>query len=516
MAKTTAKSIENKDSPSIKEVLETLSPIERKIIPYLNLMDISKIAENSKIDETTILRALSFLSNKEIIKISVKTEKLIDLDINGVNYLKNGLPERRLLNFLMENNKEYSLEEAKKYAKLTDNEFTIALGALKSKAFISLTNGKIKFSGNKEQTTKKFLEEKFLEQLPLPVDKITDEQKYCLEKLKLRKNIILIEEKKETNYEITEFGKKIISKSEDIKVELIEQLTPEIIRKKSWKGKKFRKYDINTSGNKLIAGRRQFYLEFVQEIKEKLTALGFEEMKSDMIVNEFWNFDALFQPQFHLAREWTDNYRIKNQIKFDEIKKEYIERVKKVHEEKWKYPWDLEKAKQPILRPQGTVISAQTMASMPKIPGKYFAVARVFRPDVVDATHLSEFNQMEGIVIGKDLNFRHLLGLLKMFAVEIADAEKLRFVPDYYPFTEPSVELDVYKDGRWLELGGAGIFRAEVVNPLIPNAEKENIRVIAWGLGMDRLAMLKYKLTDIRDLFSHKLDLLRESKIKFE
>lgn len=510
------KSVENKDNFSVKDILETLSPIEKQIIPYLGLMNIDKIAENSNLDETTILRALSFLSNKEIIKLSTKAEKIINIDINGANYLRGGLPERRLLNFLMLNNKEYSLEEAKKQSKLTDNEFTIALGALKNKTFITVTNGKIKFSGNKEQATKKFLEEKFLEQLPLPLDNITDEQKQCLEKLKLRKNILLIEEQKETNYEITDFGKKIISKSGEIKIELIEQLTPEIIRKKSWKGKKFRKYDLNTSGNKLIAGRRQFYLEFVQEIKEKLTALGFEEMKSDMIVNEFWNFDALFQPQFHLAREWTDNYRIKNKTKFDEIKKEFVERVKKIHEEKWKYSWDLEKAKQPILRPQGTVISAQTMANMPKIPGKYFAVARVFRPDVVDATHLSEFNQMEGIVIGKDLNFRHLLGLLKMFAVEIADAEKLRFVPDYYPFTEPSVELDVYKDGRWLELGGAGIFRAEVVNPLMPNAEKENIRVIAWGLGMDRLAMLKYKLTDIRDLFSHKLNLLRESKIKFE
>ncbi|MBS3073608.1 phenylalanine--tRNA ligase subunit alpha [Candidatus Pacearchaeota archaeon] len=503
-------------SANLTEILETLSPIEKQVIPHLDLKEISQIVDKSGLDETTVLRALDFLSNKKIIDVKIEKDTFVELDFNGVNYKKNGLPERRLLDFLIENIRQFSLEDAKKQSKLTDNEFMISLGALKSKALIKLENGKISFSGNKEQATKKSMEEKFLEQLPMRLDVLNEEQKYSLDKLKARKGIILISESKQINFEITDIGKKVINNLGKIGSEMLEQLTPEILKKGSWKGKKFRKYDITTKGARIYSGRRQFYLDFVQDIREKLVSLGFQEMQGSLVVNEFWNFDALFQPQFHLAREWTDNYRVANKIKFDEIPKEFIERVKKVHEEKWKYSWSLDQAKNPILRPQGTVLSAQTIASKPFVPGKYFSIARVFRPDVVDATHLSEFNQLEGIIVGKDLNLRHLLGLLKTFAIEIANAEKLRFVPDYYPFTEPSVELDVYKDGRWLELGGAGIFRAEVVNPLMPEAEKENIKVIAWGIGLDRLAMLKYGIKDIRDIFSRKLDLLRDSKIKFD
>ncbi len=500
----------------LNEILESLSLIERQILPFIELKDIQKIKEKSELDETTILRALSFLNNKKIITSNSKKETIVELDFNGANYLKNGLPERKLLTFLINEHKEFTLEDAKKNSKLTDNEFAIALGVLKSKTLINLKNGKISFSGNKENAIKKFIEEKFLEQLPLELNKLNEEQKFTLNKLKLRKSIILIKEENELTFDITPLGKEIIKNIDKIDKNLIENLTSEIIKKGLWKGKKFRKYDLNTSGTKLIAGRRHYYLDFIDEIREKLVALGFEEIQGDMIVNEFWNFDALFQPQFHLAREWTDNYRIKNKIKFEEINKEVMQRVKNIHEKKWKYSWSLDKSQNPILRPQGTVLSALTMANNPKIPGKYFSVARVFRPDNLDSSHLSEFNQLEGIVIGKNLTLKHLMGILKLFATEIANAEKLRFVPDYYPFTEPSVELDVYKDGRWLELGGAGIFRTEVVNSLMPNAEKEEITVIAWGLGLDRLAMLKYGIKDIRDIFSHKLELLRDKKINFE
>jgi phenylalanyl-tRNA synthetase alpha chain len=145
-----------------------------------------------------------------------------------------------------------------------------------------------------------------------------------------------------------------------------------------------------------------------------------------------------------------------------------------------------------------------------KIPGKYFGIARCFRPDVVDATHAVDFYQTEGIIIEEGLNIRHLFSLLKMFAKEFAGTEEIKLVPGYFPFTEPSVELFAkHPEMGWIELGGAGIFRPEVVVPLLG----KDVPVLAWGIGIDRIAMFKLGITDIRQLFSHDLDYLRNAKV---
>jgi len=144
-----------------------------------------------------------------------------------------------------------------------------------------------------------------------------------------------------------------------------------------------------------------------------------------------------------------------------------------------------------------------------EIPGKYFQIVRCYRPDVIDATHGVEFNQMGGFVIDENITFRHLLGLLKEFAKEMAGTDKVRFYTDYFPFTEPSVQLSAkHPDLGWIEFGGAGLFREELTAPL---GIKQP--VIAWGLGIDRLAMFKLGITDIRELFSYKLDWLRNVKV---
>ena len=145
-----------------------------------------------------------------------------------------------------------------------------------------------------------------------------------------------------------------------------------------------------------------------------------------------------------------------------------------------------------------TAHSARQLAQGIEVPGKYFAIARVYRPDVIDATHLVEFNQMDGFIADKELSFRHLLGILKQFALEIAGASKVRFYPDYYPFTEPSVQLSAkHPELGWIEFAGAGMFRPEITENL---GIKEPI--IAWGMGIDRLAMFKLGIKDIKHLFS--------------
>jgi len=210
---------------------------------------------------------------------------------------------------------------------------------------------------------------------------------------------------------------------------------------------------------------------------------------------------------------------VKDAGKDQEIDPDVVERVARMHEDGsgiasrgWGYAFDRERTRRLVLRSQTTALSARTLASGPRIPGKYFGMARCFRYDTVDATHGCDFTQVEGIVLGDELDFKTLLGILKLFAIEVAKADQVVFAPGYFPFTEPSVEAHVkHPDLGWIEMGGAGIFRPEVTAPF-----GVDVPVLAWGLGLDRMAMVALGIKDIRDLFSRDLDRIRGQRIDME
>lgn len=296
----------------------------------------------------------------------------------------------------------------------------------------------------------------------------------------------------------------------------IDKLTPELVKTGLWKETKIKPYNVEFVGKKIYSGKRQPYNQFLYQIRRKLVELGFKEMIGNFVELEFWNFDAMYQAQNHPSRDWTETYSLKEPKHGNLPDPKLVERVKESHENGWKtgstgwgYKWDPKKAAQLMPRAHGTCLSARTLANKPEIPGKYFSMARCFRPDVLDATHLIEFNQTEGIIIGEDINLRNLLGILKMFAVEVAGATQVKFLPDYYPFTEPSVQMSAkHPDLGWVEFGGAGIFREEFTKPLGVDAP-----VLAWGIGIDRLAMFRLGIKDIRYLFSTDLKWLREQQM---
>ena len=268
---------------------------------------------------------------------------------------------------------------------------------------------------------------------------------------------------------------------------------------------------------KITPANRQPYNQFLMYVREKLVKLGFKEMVGPTIEMEFWNFDALFQPQNHPARDWTQTYSLKYPEEFGRLPSgKIVERVKMTHEDGWKtgstgwrYKWSAEKAAQLMPRAHDTAITPRYMAKGIEIPGRYFDMVRCYRPDVLDATHGVEFIQTGGIVVAKDLTFKHMLGLLKLFAMEIAGIKKVKFFTDYYPFTEPSVQISgLHPKLGWIELAGAGIFRPELTEPL---GVKEP--VLAWGFGIDRLAMNALKINDIREMFTRNLEWLRNQKV---
>jgi phenylalanyl-tRNA synthetase alpha chain len=292
-------------------------------------------------------------------------------------------------------------------------------------------------------------------------------------------------------------------------------LTREILASGEWQNSSFRRYEVDIPPSRIHIGRFHPYGIFLDSVRDKLLAMGFQEMKGSLAESEFWNNDALFMPQFHPARDIHDAYYLEDGVEVSPPEREMGERVRAAHENGgntggrgWEYSFQWNRSLKAIMRSQGTALSARTLGSDPHIPGKYFGIAKCFRYDQVDATHLPDFFQVEGIVLGEHINLRHLLGLLKLFATEVAGASEYKFVPAYFPFTEPSVELHVkHPTLGWFEMGGAGIFRREVCQPM-----GVDVPVIAWGLGLDRMALLALNLSDIRDLLSPDLSRLREMR----
>jgi phenylalanyl-tRNA synthetase alpha chain len=268
--------------------------------------------------------------------------------------------------------------------------------------------------------------------------------------------------------------------------------------------------------SRVLPGRGNPYCTFLARLKDKLASLGFEEFDGPLVETDFWNCDALFMPQFHSARDIHDVYHVKEPSRARSIEQPYLDQVAATHENGWKtgsrgwgYGFDRDFTRRLVLRSQGTVLSAKTLPHA-RIPGKYFGVVRCFRYDKVDATHLADFYQTEGIVLGEEVNLRTLLGLLKMFAEEVAGAKEVKYVPGFFPYTEPSVEVHIkHPTLGWFELGGSGIFRPEVTEPL-----GVKVPVLAWGLGIDRMAMMSTGIKDIRELFTPEIESVRTRRAR--
>jgi phenylalanyl-tRNA synthetase alpha chain len=496
-----------------KKLIESLSPNEKKILPHLG-EKINEICKKSNLDKTSVIRSLEYLQNKNLIKLSYIKTKVVELDVNGALYLKKGLPERRLLHLLNEKH-IILLQDAQKESDLSDDEFKASIGALKKKALIDLKNGKIILNANREEISKKTLEEQFLDILPEDYDSLSPEHQLALKTLQNRKQIVEIKEDKKIDIEITPLGKEIV-KSKLSTQELIEQITPEILKKESsWKGKKFRRYDVTSPVPEINGGKRHFVNQSIDYAKKVWTDMGFQEMKGDIAQSSFWVFDALFTAQDHPVREMQDTFFINKKIDLPD--KKIVSKVKEAHEKGvdgskgWEYKWDEEEAKKVVLRTHTTCLSSKTLSELKKenTPAKFFAIGKCFRNETLDWKHGFEFNQTEGIVIDRNANFRHLLGYLKQFFNKMG-FENIRLRPSYFPYTEPSVEIDVWHPEKkeWLELGGAGIFRPEVTIPLFG----EHIPVLAWGPGFDRILMDYYQIKDLRELYKNNLTQLRKMK----
>jgi phenylalanyl-tRNA synthetase alpha chain len=256
-------------------------------------------------------------------------------------------------------------------------------------------------------------------------------------------------------------------------------------------------------------------VDLISKIRQIFLEMGFEEIEGDFVESCFWNMDMLFIPQDHPAREMQDTLYCKtpSNIKIDD--QNLVNKISKVHEDGgktsstgWGYKFSKSEGERALLRTHTTVNTIRYLYNHPEPPCKVFSIGRVFRKENIDSTHLPEFYQIEGIIHEENTNFKQLIGVLKEFYRRMG-FERVRVRPGYFPYTEPSMEVDVYWNNQWMELGGSGIFRPEVTEPIgVKNP------VLAWGLGLERLAMLRFGLTDIRDLYISDLGWLRKKSLK--
>ncbi|HEX9020067.1 MAG TPA: phenylalanine--tRNA ligase subunit alpha [Nitrospirota bacterium] len=511
------------------QLLESLHPLENKVLFCFSQGDAltaSDIQKSSGLDESRLDMASGWLQIKGLLDVKDESvTSLVSLTETGKEYLHKGTPEMRILNALREG-KQFTVKDIIRTWGMDPAEVSSAVGALKAAGVVQIAQGGIlELAAGTDASVYEFLTaliKDVAEKEPAEISVFSDAEQETISanfhKRGKSKGIFRITEKKNRLYSMTGSGKELLRlmKERGGVLEEVSALTPEMLKQGTWKNKKFRAYNIALNPPRQSIGRKHPYREFLDFVKYKFIGMGFEEMRGPLVENEFWDMDALFMPQFHPARNIHDVYFVKDPPACKTIEEPYGKQVAAAHQNGgktgstgWRYAFDLERAKRLILRSQGTAVSARTLASGPKVPGKYFSIARCFRYDAVDATHAPDFYQVEGIVLGEEISFRALLGLLTLFGREIARAKEFQFRPAYFPFTEPSVELHVkHPELGWMELGGAGMFRPEVTAPL-----GVHVPVIAWGLGLDRMAMVALGIRDIRDLFSRDLDFIRTKKI---
>ena len=485
---------------------EAFHPIERTILNSLSKnvhVGAHSLAASTGLSIDQIRRGIEWLKFKNLISIEESSTQRVFAAPEGIAASQKGLPERRLVNSLKEG--KVTISEVLASGAIKNEEINAAIAGARRNQWIQLVEGKMVPT---PLTAKKSPEEMFIENLKrggVEISKLTEEEKRVLEQLKKRPNYIDIKEERESRISLTDAAKKIVPTLNQENLE--RRLTTELITSGKWKETNFSALDVEAPAPVIYPGRRHPLIEIIEEIKEIFIGLGFSEIEGPVIQSGFWNFDALFTPQDHPAREMQDTFYISAQTQPPiSASKDQISKISRVHKERWNRQWNVQEAQRLVLRTHTTPVTVQHLAKVKSSDvGRFFSVGRVFRNEKVSYKHLVEFHQVEGVSTSEEASLRDLMGLQKEFYAKMG-IKRIKFWPTFFPYTEPSLQSMVYNEKleKWVELFGMGIFRPEVTKPL-------GIKhpVLAWGGGIERIAMLRFGLDDVRELYGNKLAWLR-------
>lgn len=470
-------------------------------------VDVDELARRLGVPRESLMRDIEELRAKGLVHVERVEEPVLVLSEEGEKYLREGLPERRVLEVLKRfrslDRRELAARAAELGLQLTPQEAEIGLAQLAAAGAVSFSGSVVLLSeeGRGERRVKEV--EEALEGLArgsAPREDVAALlRRRRLAEMKRRVKLVL---------RATEALSRLVHEGRILEARVVTELTPELIASGEWRKVVFKPFDLAAEPPTPFFGRKHPYLEFLDWVREILVSMGFEEMRGPHVELELWNFDALFQAQDHPAREIHDTYFVKGNVLGRCSDEELLERIAKVHESGWDtgsrgwgYKWDPKRALRLILRTQTTAVSARTLYARGEGEYMCFALDRVFRPENLDAKHSMEFYQLEGIIVGRDVTFRHLLGFFQEIAKRLRLGE-VKVKPAYFPFTEPSVEGFIkHPKLGWIEVFPGGMFRPEMLRAL----GLREVNVAAWGIGIDRIAMTVLGVDDIRLLFARDL-----------
>lgn len=506
----------------IDKIINELHLYEKKLLDGLAKNSDStpeEVAELEKMPLKAVTSAAGMLESKNIITVNKTSKDNISLSDEGEEYALNGLPEHRILkalqDFSEEGKQEVTIDDIIQKADVTKAQMNFSIGILMRHRWAKMNNGKLSLTEEgREADVSQLPQVKFLKFLhdkkQITDENIPEEYNKVRKEFNKRKELFDIKTTQDFHFIINDIGKKILDEGFSIQNEAT-QLTHEHLKTGSWKDLHYRGYDINASAPKNYPGKIHPLQQTIEEIRDIFIDMGFDEAKGTILESAFWNFDMLFQPQDHAAREMQDTFYVSNPSEAILPNRQLVDKTRAEHEhggntgsEGWNYKWNEEIAKQIVLRTHTTGLSVRYLSEH-QPPLKMFSVGRVFRRETINYKHLPEFHQVEGIVAGDDMSFKNLLGILKEFYRKLGF--KVRFRPAYFPYTYLSIESEIYVPEKksWMELGGSGMFRPEVLEPLGINTQ-----VAAFGLGIERLAMMRYGIEDIRMLYQSDIGWLRK------
>ncbi len=502
---------------------KTLSEVQWKVFQTLfdseTGLTEQQIVNKTGFDHPIVSATLQYGQDQGWVDIEEQVrEELIPAE-EAEQIVSQGFPERRVLKFLAAKERIplRNLAETAKQQKIPMNE-VIKWGTMRG--WVEKDKGDLVITekGRKAQDTPSD-DEKVLDMALRSGSVFLDElmqlkidQEQVKKFLSGRPNAAKIKQRTIRSARINEHGRRILTEG----VAVIKErnvLTSEDITSGDWKNIRLRRYDITLEAERIFPAKIHPVQKIIQETRRAFLEIGFTEIVSPMVESAFWDFDALFQPQDHPARDMQDTFYLTRPKTARLPDDDLVDRVRKTHENGWEtgstgwgYNWDKKRARQVVLRTHTTASTIRALAGNPKPPRKVFCVGKVFRNEAISFKHLPEFFQVDGMIIDEHASLATLLGTLKEFYRKMG-FEKIKFKPSFYPYTEPSADVIVYMESKkkWIELGGSGVFRPEVTLPF-----GCSVPVLAWGLGLDRLAMIRYGINDIRELFWSDLDKIRE------
>ncbi len=477
-----------------------LSPSELRLLRAIaslrgGELDLNSSEKEIGLPKSTVSSLARLLESKGFVRVEAGEEEELIITEKGREALERGLPEERLVSVLLSSG---GAAPAERLEEELGQAYPAAIGLAIRFGAVRVEAGKVVLL-NPEALR---VNSSRLRETLAAISRGERPDADSLRQL-ISRGLVKTSKRRTVKVVITESGLRAVRESSPS----ISRLTHEILVRGDWRSVQVRPYDVTAEPPKVLPARKHLLSEFIEELKDVMVELGFTEVEGPLVELELFNFDALFQPQDHPAREiqdtlWPD-LPPADLSSFSAL----VNVVREVHENGWGYRWSQDVAARRILRSQTTSVSIRVLHSKPEPPIRFFTIDKVFRADPVDATHLSDFHQLDGIMGWPGYSFRNLLGFLTQFSRKLG--LEIKFKPAYFPFTEPSVEGYARIRDVLVEVFGAGLFRPEVLR--IAGVEYP---VGAWGMGVERLALAKYGLSDVRDLYSRDYEFLSSFRVR--